>query len=120
MVAARLANLTKADAAVLSSDATADLQSHTRKEAAEKLNVSVRPVKPDRESGGKRSAEFQRKYAKAVKAIEAGNLAPEVKPVAVHVSCGTSTETSILAQAVKVDRRFSRDTQGQVMFQTAA
>ena len=40
MVAARLANLTQADAARIKHDATANLQSQTRAEAAEKLNVS--------------------------------------------------------------------------------
>lgn len=71
---------------------------------------------PDRVLGGKRSAKFQRKYAKAVKAIEAGVIKPEIKPVASHVSCSTRTASSILARAVNVDGRFSRDTRGRVAF----
>lgn len=44
MVAARMANLTQADAARIKHDATANLQSQTRAEAAEKLSVSERSV----------------------------------------------------------------------------
>jgi len=44
IVAAKIANLTKSDAATRSHDATANLQSHTRAEAADMLNVSERTV----------------------------------------------------------------------------
>lgn len=76
--------------------------------------------KPDRVPGGKRSAQFQRKYAAAVKAVEDGVIAPEVKLVAAHVSCGTRTASSILTRAVKDDERFSRDTRGRVTFKAVA
>ena len=73
MVAARLANLeVGGDGRNQHTEGSANLQNPSRKEAAEKLNVSERSVKPDRVPGGKRSAKFQRKYAKAVKAIEGG------------------------------------------------
>lgn len=44
MVAAKLANLTKSDAARVSNDPTANLQSQSRAKAAELLNVSERSV----------------------------------------------------------------------------
>ena len=116
MVAARLANLEHGGDRK-SDNQTANLQHDvSRKEAAEKLNVSERSVKPDRVPGGKRSARFQRKYAKAIQGIVNGLIKPEVKPVAAHVSCSTRTASSILTKAVKDDERFSRDTRGRIAF----
>lgn len=80
----------------------------------------VSAEKPDRVPGRKRSATFQRKYAAAVKAIEAGSIAPEVKPVSSHVQCSTRTASSILAKACDCDDRFSRDTRGRVRFMAVA
>ena len=120
MVAANIANL-PASTGNQHGEVAANLQSPpTRKQAVEMLNVSERSVNADRVPGGKRSAEFQRKYAKAIKAIEGGTIAPEVKPVVVHVSCGTRTASSILAKAVKDDERFARDSRGRVTFKAVA
>lgn len=66
----------------------------------------------------KRKADFQRKYAKAVSAIAAGEIVAEVKPVGVLVKCSTRTASAILTQAVDSDERFSRDTRGRVQFRT--
>jgi len=83
-----------------------------------KLVSTNKPEQPDRVPGGKRSARFQRKYAKAVKAIEGGEIKPEVKPVATHVNCSTRTASSILSKAVESDGRFSRDARGRIAFAT--
>lgn len=74
----------------------------------------------DRVPGRKRAATFQRKYANALKAIEHGQITPEVKPIAGHVQCSTRTASSILAKAVESDDRFARDTRGRVRFKAAA
>ena len=123
MVAAEIANLGKEDSRRAGNNCKFAVDTPTRKRAAEMLNVSERSVntaKPDRVPGGKRSAQFQRKYAQAVKAIESGVIKAEVKPVSTHVSCSTRTATSILAQAVKEDERFARDSRGRVTFKSSA
>ena len=79
-------------------------------EAVELISTS------NRVPGRKRKQTFQRKYAQAVKAIECGEILPEVKPVAAFVACSTRTASSILARAVESDGRFSRDTRGRVLF----
>ncbi len=79
-------------------------------------DIAGAPAKPDRVPGGKRSAQFQRKYAQAVKAVTNGVIRPEVKPIADHVACSTRTASSILSKAVQDDCRFSRDTRGRVTF----
>ncbi len=94
-----------------------------RTQAAEVLSVpgkSVKPVIPDRVPGSKRSSNFQRKYAAAIKAIETGDIRPEVKPVSLTVGCSTRTASSILAKAVDSDDRFSRDSRGRVAFKAVA
>jgi len=101
MVAARLANLD--NGGQVGNSRTANLQDYPTRKEAEKLNVSERSVKPDWVPGSKRSAKFQRKYAKAIKAIAGAVIKPEVKPVAEYVSCSTRTASSILAKAVKDD-----------------
>jgi len=83
-----------------------------------KLVSTMEAAQPDRVPGGKRSARFQRKYAKAVKAIKGGVIKPEVKPVAEYVSCSTRTASSILSKAVESDGRFSRDARGRIAFAT--
>jgi len=71
MVAARLANLTQADAARIKHDATANLQSQTRAEAAEKLNVSERSVNTAKKVQTKAIPEVQEKVNQGQLAVSA-------------------------------------------------
>ena len=82
----------------------------SQKQAAEMLNVS------DPVPGSKRSAQFQRKCAQALSAIEAGRILPAVKPVCACVNCSPRTASAILTKLVTDDARFSRDTRGRIAF----
>ena len=78
----------------------------SRKEAAEKLNVSERSV-----PGSKRRRSYQRNLAKARKAIEAGTLEPSVRQVATFCQSGSRTAQAIIAELVS-DGVLSRDIRG--------
>lgn len=84
--------------------------------AALREPVTVTAKVPSRVPGSKRSIDFQRKYATAIKAIEQGEILPAVKPVMSRVNCSPRTASAVLAKAVDSDSRFSRDTRGRVSF----
>jgi hypothetical protein len=51
MIAASVANLTRSDSAKIKHDATANLQLHTRQQAAQMQNVSERSVNTAKKAG---------------------------------------------------------------------
>ena len=66
-----------------------------------------------RTPGASRKKTFQQKVAEADKAIKAGEIQPEIKPVAAHCQCSTRTATSILAELVE-QGGYKRDAAGRV------
>ncbi|MEM9151370.1 MAG: MT-A70 family methyltransferase [Cyanobacteria bacterium P01_F01_bin.3] len=71
MVAAKLANLTKSDAAAASHGATANLQSQTRAQAAEMLNVSERTVNSAKKVEQQGAAELVEKVERGAVSVSA-------------------------------------------------